>query len=118
MMRCFIRSSSRPGQATTMSTPDRSAATCRFWGTPPKIVVTLRCWAAAIGSRGGGPLCAQRDGKRERLATASLAAAQHISSSERVGKRFLLYRERGADAARGERFDERFTDAEVDEGLR
>jgi hypothetical protein len=31
-MRCFIRSSSLPGQATTMSTPARSAATCRFCG--------------------------------------------------------------------------------------
>ena len=45
----------------------------------------------------------QRDGERERLATASLAAAQHISSCERVRKRLLLYRERGEDSARGER---------------
>ena len=39
---CFMRSSRRPGQATTMSTPALSAATWRFWLTPPKIVVMLR----------------------------------------------------------------------------
>ena len=38
---CFMRSSSRPGQATTMSTPSFSAATWRFWLTPPKIVVVF-----------------------------------------------------------------------------
>ena len=37
-----IRSSSRPGQATTMSTPPRSADTWRDCDTPPKIVVTFR----------------------------------------------------------------------------
>ncbi len=39
---CFMRSSRRPGQATTMSTPARSASTWRFWLTPPKIVVVFR----------------------------------------------------------------------------
>mmetsp|Transcript_13471 Transcript_13471/g.32987 ORF Transcript_13471/g.32987 Transcript_13471/m.32987 type:complete len:266 (-) Transcript_13471:842-1639(-) len=31
----FIRSSSRPGVPTTISTPRRSASTCSFLGTPP-----------------------------------------------------------------------------------
>ncbi len=48
---CFMRSSSRPGHATTMSTPSFRAATWRFWLTPPKIVVVLRPYAAASGSR-------------------------------------------------------------------
>ena len=33
--RCWIRSSRRPGVATTMSTPPRSAFTCAFCPTPP-----------------------------------------------------------------------------------
>ena len=37
-----IRSSSRPGQASTMSTPSRSARTCGDWLTPPKTVVVVR----------------------------------------------------------------------------
>jgi hypothetical protein len=40
--RCRIRSSRRPGQATTMSTPARSADSWRLCDTPPKIVVTFR----------------------------------------------------------------------------
>ncbi len=38
---CFMRSSRRPGQAMTMSTPALRAATWRCWVTPPKIVVVL-----------------------------------------------------------------------------
>ena len=41
MTPCFMRSSRRPGAATTMSTPASSAASWRRCGTPPKIVVTL-----------------------------------------------------------------------------
>ncbi|CAG6927969.1 hypothetical protein PICSAR104_03976 [Mycobacterium avium subsp. paratuberculosis] len=48
--RCRIRSSSRPGQATTMSTPAFSAVTWRCCETPPKIVLTRRPHAAANGS--------------------------------------------------------------------
>ncbi len=44
-----IRSSRRPGQATTMSTPACSALTCLFCGTPPKMVVTFRPDASASG---------------------------------------------------------------------
>ena len=44
------RSSSRPGQATTMSTPALSACTCRCCETPPKMVVTDIDAADASGS--------------------------------------------------------------------
>ena len=46
-----MRSSSRPGQATTMSTPRRRAATCGFWPTPPKTVRVVRPLASASGAR-------------------------------------------------------------------
>ena len=46
---CFMRSSRRPGQATTMSTPALRAATWRCCETPPKIVVVLRPYA--VGER-------------------------------------------------------------------
>ncbi|PQM48477.1 hypothetical protein C1Y40_01305 [Mycobacterium talmoniae] len=49
--RCFIRSSRRPGQATTRSMPALSAATCRVSDTPPKIVVTVNPRERASGSR-------------------------------------------------------------------
>ena len=52
MSRWLRRSSSRPGQATTMSTPASRAATCRDWETPPKIVVVRRPDAAASGASG------------------------------------------------------------------
>ena len=45
-----MRSSSRPGQATTTSTPRRSAETCGPWPTPPKTVreVRPRRWARGV----------------------------------------------------------------------
>ncbi|KZX21546.1 hypothetical protein ACH61_01299 [Rathayibacter tanaceti] len=46
---CFMRSSRRPGQATTMSTPCFSAATWRCCETPPKIVVVTMPYASASG---------------------------------------------------------------------
>ena len=50
-MRCFIRSSRRPGQATTMSTPARIARSWPACFTPPKTVVTRSPIASAIGAR-------------------------------------------------------------------
>ncbi len=50
MTPCFIRSSRRPGVATTMSTPRRSCCTWPCWLTPPKIVMTLRPATVASGS--------------------------------------------------------------------
>ena len=47
---CFIRSSRRPGQATTMSTPPLSAETCRPWDTPPKMTVVFRPSTLASGA--------------------------------------------------------------------
>ena len=44
-----IRSSTRPGVATTISTPSRSACTWRVCDTPPKMVVTRRFMASAKG---------------------------------------------------------------------
>ncbi len=116
---CFMRSSRRPGQATTMSTPRLSAATCGFWPTPPKIVVTVRPYASASGaitavicvasSRVGREHEAERatraalatgelageardhgQRERERLAGAGLAAAEHVAAGEGVGQGVLL----------------------------
>ena len=47
---CSMRSASRPGQATTMSTRLRSAVTCAFCPMPPNMVVTVRFIAAASGA--------------------------------------------------------------------
>ena len=44
-----MRSSRRPGQATTTSTPRRRAVTCGFWPTPPKTVWLLRPRGLASG---------------------------------------------------------------------
>ena len=49
--RCLMRSSSRPGQAMTMSTPARMAFTCGPWLTPPKTVVSFWPIAATSGAR-------------------------------------------------------------------
>ena len=49
--RCLIRSSSRPGQASTMSAPRRRLLTCGTWLTPPKIVIVVRPAAVASGLR-------------------------------------------------------------------
>ena len=47
---CSMRSASRPGQATTMSTRLRSAVTCAFCPVPPKMVATVRSMAWASGT--------------------------------------------------------------------
>ena len=47
-----IRSSSRPGQASTMSTPRRRPWTCGFWPTPPKTVRVVQ--AGGLGQRREG----------------------------------------------------------------
>ena len=47
---CLMRSSRRPGQATTMSTPLASAFSWCFWETPPKITVVFRPAALASGA--------------------------------------------------------------------
>ena len=75
-MPCFIRSSRRPGQATTMSTPARSAATCGRWLTPPKTVVTLR--PQRLGQRldGRGDLGRELAGRREDEAARAARAAR------------------------------------------
>ena len=48
---CSMRSASRPGQATTMSTRLRRAVTCGFCPIPPNMVVTVRSMEAASGAR-------------------------------------------------------------------
>ncbi len=47
-----IRSSSRPGQARTMSAPRRRPWTCGFWPTPPKTVWVVRpaAWASGLSA--------------------------------------------------------------------
>src|SRR4051794_14702892 len=45
-----MRSSSRPGQAMSTSTPAASACTCGFWPTPPKTTVDRMPSARARGS--------------------------------------------------------------------
>ena len=110
---CLIRSSSRPGQATTMSTPRRSAVTCGFCPTPPKTVATsvrpprpagrsaASIWptssrvGARISARGaperGRPPPARRGDdrqqEREGLAGAGAAAAEDVAAGEGVGQR-------------------------------
>ena len=128
-----MRSSSRPGQATTTSTPRRSAETCGPWPTPPKTVREVRprrcasgviassIWAtssrvgariSARGRRGCGAAAARREpgeqGQHEGvgLAGAGAAAAEHVATRERVGQRRGLDGGGGRDAARGEHLDE------------
>ena len=74
---------------------------------------TSRATATLHGCKPGD----QWDGEGKRLATASLAAAQHISTGESVRKRLLLNGERGEDSARGERLDQLVVDAEISERL-
>ena len=62
---CWMRSSSRPGQATTMSTPRRSPCTCGCWPTPPKTVRVVSPAVAASGIEGLLDLADQLTGGRE-----------------------------------------------------
>ncbi len=54
---CWIRSSRRPGQASTMSTPWRMAWTWGCWPTPPKTVRVRSPCTAASGARAAS-ICA------------------------------------------------------------
>ncbi len=73
---CWMRSSRRPGQATTMSTPRRSPCTCGCWPTPPK---TVRVFSPAMAASG-------------------ISACSICPTSSRVGARI---RARGLPARRG-----------------
>ena len=123
---CSIRSSRRPGQATTMSTPLRRPVTCGFWPTPPKTVWVVRPAVAASGWRASsiwptssrvgarisargawrrGPCAAakagdEREQEGEGLAGAGAAAAEDVAAGEGVGERGGLDRGGGGDAAR------------------
>ena len=119
---CWMRSSSRPGQASTMSAPLRRPATCGFWPTPPKTVIVERPAALASGlsaswiwptsSRVGARISArglpgmagirdwveagdERQQERVGLAGAGAAPAEHVAAGERVGQRRGL--DRGRD---------------------
>ena len=121
---CAIRSSSRPGQATTMSTPRRSAVTCGFWPTPPKIVREVRPAACASGARawsiwlassrvgarmsargafGAGRAAVGQPGDQRKqegigLARAGAATAEHVAPGKGVRQRGRLDGRRGVDA--------------------
>ena len=100
-------SSSRPGQATTTSTPRRRPETCGPWPTPPKTVREVRPRRAArgviaasicatssrvgarISARGAGAAGASccsppggraAAGRRRRLAGAGAATAEHVAA--------------------------------------
>ena len=141
---CFMRSSRRPGHATTMSTPARSACSCGRWLTPPKIVVTLRPVASArgmivaaicvassrVGARirargrpgvrraadGAGEARDERERERDGLAGAGAAAAEHVAAGEGVGEGVALDRERLGLAVGGENGGEGLGHAEFEEG--
>ena len=131
---CWIRSSSRPGQATTMSTPRRRPWTCGCWPTPPK---TVRVVSPAVGgerdrapARSGRPAHGsgarirarglprtarpaglgepgdERQQERVGLAGAGAAAAEDVPAGERVGQRGGLDRGGRGDVARLEGGDE------------
>ncbi len=128
-----MRSSSRPGQATTMSTPRRRPQTCGPWPTPPKTVRGAQAEALRerrhrrvdLGGQLTGrrederagpprlrPLPArrepgeQRQHERDGLAGAGAAAAEHVATREGVGQRRGLDRGGDRDPAGGEDLDE------------
>ena len=143
---CFMRSSRRPGQATTMSTPALQRLDLAASGVmPPKIVVVVQAVGrgergedgvdlrgelagrgeheaerAAGAARAAGELAAEagdhRDGEREGLAGAGLAAAEHVAAGEGVGQGVDLDREGAGLALRGEHAHERCGHAECGEG--
>ena len=137
------RSSRRPGQATTMSTPRRSASICGLAPTPPNTVGGAQSraprraaasrrgpgwpahgWARAPGrtglaSAGASPAVGQahhhRQGKGDRLAGTGAAAAEQVPTGESVDERRLLDRERVVRALVGEHAQEGCGDAELGE---
>ena len=144
---CCMRSSRRPGQATTTSTPARRPCTCGFWPTPPKIVCEVRPKALAERGHGGVDLrdelarrgenqgtrsaCqaaparypateAGQQGQEEgvRLAGAGATAAEHVAAGDRVRQGRRLDRGReGCDAEVVEDRDEVGGHAQADERL-
>ena len=124
---CFIRSSRRPGHATTMSTPALSAADLTVLGDATEDGGDPQVVGGGEGLEGcgdlGGELAGRgqdqaeraaratlaagqlrrarrddhRDGEGERLTAAGLAAAEHVAARQRVGEGVDLDRERGGD---------------------
>ena len=91
---CWIRSSSRPGQAMTTSRPPASAETCGFWPTPPKIVVVFMPSARASGSTTAATWLASsrvgtRISERGRLGWRLLVDAARRATSGRLNARVL-----------------------------
>ena len=136
-----MRSSRRPGQATMMSTPRRSAshltvlahaAEDRGGGQAVGLGERLEhrvdlgrelagrgeheaerhAAAAAAAGELGAEARDHRDGERERLARARLAAAEHVATGERVGKGVDLDRESSGLAVGREGGDEGLGHAE------
>ena len=118
-----IRSISRPGVATTMSTPRSNAWSCGSYDMPPATRVRLSPWIRASGASTSatcmrelagrhqhqGPRAARgcvrtgqggdhRQPEAERLARARLPTTEHVPAGERVGDGGGLDRERLGDA--------------------
>ena len=135
-----IRSISRPGVATRMSTPRSKRVELRPYGMPPATSVRLSPWmrasgastsatcrassrvghqdqarGAACGWRAAGQRGDHRQTEAERLARAGLAAAEHVPAGERVGDGGGLDRERLGDAAGVQRRDQRLGHTELGE---
>ena len=126
-MRWLVWSVSRPGVATSRSTPRCSSAAWRLNDMPPTTEVTVRperlgvtaarasttCWASSRvgtstrprGRRGLRPAAVepgqQREAEGQGLARAGLAAAEQVAPGERLGEGGRLDRERRGEAARG-----------------
>ncbi len=125
-----IRSSSRPGQATTMSTPRRrpldlraladaaedgprgqaeraaasGASAASIWPTSSRVGARIRARGrpADGAAAAGGEPGDQRQQERVGLAGAGAAAAEHVTAGEGVGQRRGLDGGGGADAEIGE----------------
>ncbi len=138
-----MRSSRRPGQATTMSTPARSADLLRLLADAAEDRRDGEAGCRGEGLDGGGDLRRELAGrgeheaagtagsasrreragqagderKRERdgLAAAGAAAAEHVAAGERVGQRVALDREGFGLALTGEDVGQRRGHAEVEE---
>ena len=138
-----MRSSSRPGQAMTMSTPSRSLLYLRPGLTPPKMVTDRRSSALASGrqrridlcdefagrgedqctrtsgpARGGAIREPGHDGQQEGvgLAGAGAAAAEHVAPCQRIRQCRSLNGEGGLDAGGGEGGNDGRGQAEAGEG--
>ena len=76
---CCIRSSSRPGVATRMSTPAFKARTCGDWPTPPKIDRLPQAGMAAVGLKTLADLQRQLARGREHQGADLASAAVHAA---------------------------------------